>query len=123
MVPEINLARDGTLAAACIVTILRHRQRPLSELVAELPVYHLEKTKMDVTGRDPRALMARLARSHEPGTFERIQDDIKFSGDGWWVLVHPSNTEPIVRILVEARDERRAIELLGAHQKELEAFL
>lgn len=122
MVPDVNLARDATLAAGCIVAIMRARELPLSALVAELPVFHLKKVKIDVTGVDPRALMERFAARHDPGTSERVQDDVKFSGDGWWVLVHPSNTEPIVRILAEARDEARAGALLDQARSNLEAL-
>ncbi|MEX2681982.1 MAG: hypothetical protein Q6373_010290 [Candidatus Sigynarchaeota archaeon] len=123
MVPELNLARDATLAAACTVAIMTKRELPLSALAKELPEYHLEKVKIPTTGHDPLAVMERMAKIHEPSSFTRIMNDIKFSGDGWWVLIHPSNTEPIIRVLVEARSKDRATSLLAKYQDEVAALM
>ncbi len=123
MVPELNLARDATLAAACAVAIMTKRDMPLSALARELPEYHLEKVKIPTTGHDPLAIMERIAKRHEPSSFTRIMNDIKFSGDGWWVLVHPSNTEPIIRVLVETKSKDRATSLLANYQDEVVSLM
>ncbi len=123
MVPELNLARDATLAAACTVAIMTKRDVPLSALAKELPEYHLEKVKIPTTGHDPLVIMESMAKIHEPSSFTRIMNDIKFSGDGWWVLVHPSNTEPIIRVLVEAKTKDRATDLLARYQDEVLSFM
>ncbi|MBN2152259.1 MAG: hypothetical protein JW839_12485, partial [Candidatus Lokiarchaeota archaeon] len=123
MVPELNLARDATLAAACTVAIMSKRNMPLSALAKELPEYHLEKVKIPTAGHDPIAIMERVANSHDPSSYTRIINDIKFSGDGWWALVHPSNTEPIIRVLVEAKSEDRARRLLAKYQDEVASFM
>lgn len=123
MIPELNLARDATLAAACVIAIMTCRELPLSELLKELPEYHLEKVKMEVSGRDPLQLIESIASLHDASTFERVMNDIKFSGDGWWALVHPSNTEPVIRILAESRDASTAVRLLHQYQDELKVLL
>jgi phosphomannomutase len=41
-------------------------------------------------------------------------DGIKISGSDWWVQIRASNTEPIVRLMAEAKDRDRANELLAA---------
>jgi phosphoglucosamine mutase len=119
MMPELNLARDATLAAACVVAIMTKRDLPLSALAKELPEYHLEKVKIPTTGHDPLAVMESVAKKHEPSSFTRIMNDIKFAGDGWWALIHPSNTEPIIRVLVEAKTQNRAASLLATYQDEV----
>ncbi|NMC05538.1 MAG: hypothetical protein GYA24_10010 [Candidatus Lokiarchaeota archaeon] len=123
MVPELNLARDATLAAACVVAIMTRREMPLSELARELPEYHLEKVKITTTGLDPLAIMERISINHDPSSFTRIMNDIKFAGDGWWALIHPSNTEPIIRVLVEAKTKDRAASLLATYQGEVETAM
>jgi phosphomannomutase/phosphoglucomutase len=35
-------------------------------------------------------------------------DGVKVFGDGWWFLVRPSGTEPVMRIMVEARSREEA---------------
>jgi phosphomannomutase len=39
-------------------------------------------------------------------------DGLRFSGAGWWVLVRPSRTEPIIRVMAEGTDERQVRELV-----------
>jgi phosphomannomutase len=41
-----------------------------------------------------------------------IDNDIKIEGEKEWTLVHPSNTEPIIRIITEAPTVERANQLL-----------
>jgi len=123
MVPELNLARDATLAAACTIAIMTNRGVPLSALARELPEYHLEKVKIPTTGHDPLAVIERMADNHEPSSFSRIMNDIKFSGDGWWVLIHPSNTEPVLRVLVEAKSKERAKNLLAKYQGDVVSLM
>ena len=40
------------------------------------------------------------------------EDGVRIELDGGWMLIRPSGTEPLMRITVEARDMRRAEELL-----------
>jgi len=123
MIPELNLARDASLAAACVIAIMANRKMPLSELLQELPEYHLEKVKITVSGRDPLQIIEAMAALHDASSYETIMNDIKFAGDGWWVLVHPSNTEPVIRILAEAKDASSATRLLQQYQDELQSLL
>ncbi|MHA1700600.1 MAG: hypothetical protein ACTSWN_17315 [Promethearchaeota archaeon] len=123
MIPDINLARDGTLAAACIVAILNITNKPLSTLISELPRYHLEKVKIDVKGRDPIEIIRGLQKHHENEKCNKILNDLRFSGKDWWLLIHPSNTEPVIRILVEARDKDQAERLLAKSERELREII
>jgi phosphomannomutase/phosphoglucomutase len=123
MIPGINLARDATLAAGCLIGIVTTRGLPVSELVAELPDYVLEKINVSTAGQDPLRVMERLKLVHEPGTYETSISDMKFSGDGWWALIHPSNTEPVIRILAEAKTKEDAVDLLGRYEAELVAAM
>ena len=72
-----------------------------------------------MAGREPLKIMENLAKINEEGNFTRVLNDLRFQGNGWWVLIHPSNTEPVIRILVEAKDEEMAIELLKKNEHDL----
>ena len=43
------------------------------------------------------------------GEQDRV-DGLTVTGDGWWVNVRPSNTEPLLRLNVEARPPGRRCE-------------
>ncbi|MFI5414303.1 MAG: phosphoglucosamine mutase [Candidatus Lutacidiplasmatales archaeon] len=117
--PEHQVARDGAMSSAKMVELLVRLGRPLSELVGELPRYHLAKTKLPV----PNALKAGLlARVHttlelEAERLVTIDGQKAYYPDGW-LLVRPSGTEPICRVYAEGRTAARAKELMD-HGAEL----
>ena len=40
---------------------------------------------------------------------EQIENDLRFGqGNDWFVLIHPSNTEPIIRVISEAKRDSLA---------------
>ncbi len=110
--PALHLTRDAPLAAALILQLLAERPRRLSEILASRPGYWIVKRKMDRGGLAVAELLEALARA-APAEAERDrQDGIRLAWpDGSWVHVRPSGTEPIVRIVAEAPQERSAREL------------
>ncbi|MDR0285153.1 MAG: phosphomannomutase/phosphoglucomutase, partial [Propionibacteriaceae bacterium] len=48
--------------------------------------------------------MRRVADALAEGARAEWGDGVKIVGDGWWVSLRPSNTEPLLRLNVEARD-------------------
>ncbi|MCE4623002.1 MAG: phosphoglucosamine mutase, partial [Desulfurococcales archaeon] len=40
-------------------------------------------------------------------------DGVKVFGEGFWILVRPSGTEPVVRIMLEAKTREEAERILG----------
>jgi phosphomannomutase/phosphoglucomutase len=105
--PTHQYCRDGGMAAAKVVEILASHKRPLSELVAELPRYHLHKTKVSC----PHTAKERALTEFKNSMGDRRVDDtdgVKVLLDGAWVLVRPSGTEPIYRIFAEAKSATEA---------------
>jgi phosphoglucosamine mutase len=50
-------------------------------------------------------------------------DGVRIELEDGWVLIRPSGTEPILRITVEAREEKRAEELLKAAREFVTSIL
>jgi len=50
-------------------------------------------------------------------------DGVKLLDKDGWVLLRPSNTEPIIRVSAEARTEEKLKELYGFAKKELKHVL
>jgi phosphomannomutase/phosphoglucomutase len=111
--PEHQVARDGAMSSARLVELLVHTGRPLSELVGELPRYHLSKTKLPVPDASKAELMERVhARlASEVDRLVTIDGQKAYYDDGW-LLVRPSGTEPICRVYAEGRTPARAKELM-----------
>ncbi len=111
MFPYFNNTRDGIFAAAKIIEILVKSGKNISQLVAELPKYYSHRIKISVINIDIELLIKKLKSEleQEGEKVEQIQNDLKFGhGNDWFVLIHPSNTEPIIRVISEAKRESLA---------------
>lgn len=101
-------ADTGMLAAMHVLAALGEQQRPLSELVAEY-VRYAASGEINSTVKDSVAATARVrdwVASQGPYT-EDAMDGVTFVHDGepmWWLNVRASNTEPLLRLNVEAAD-------------------
>jgi len=107
--PEHQVARDGPMSSAKMIELLVRSGRPLSQLVDELPKYHVAKTKTPLP-RLLRSGVVERTRHALEGEADRLVtiDGVKaFYPDGW-LLVRPSGTEPICRVYAEGRDAARA---------------
>jgi phosphomannomutase / phosphoglucomutase len=109
--PEHQYCRDAAMSLAMLLEILASEQRPLSELIAELPSYEMLKTKIacpnEKKGRLLNLLAEEMKNHHDIVSIDRTDGLKLFMKDGW-VLLRPSGTEPIFRVYVEARKKQDA---------------
>jgi phosphomannomutase len=105
--PALHATRDGLLAAAIAIDWLAGDSRSLSARVAELPPLVMVKRKLDLRIEDPEALREELARAFPDGE-RNVLDGEKYLWEDCWVQVRASGTEPVVRILTEARSQEHA---------------
>ncbi len=120
--PKLQYCRDGGMAAAKVVEIIAKRNRPLSELIAELPRYHLFKTKVTCPDDKKEPALREFAGSMKGKEVDET-DGVKIIMEGSWVLVRPSGTEPIYRIFAEAENPDRARELAEEHKSIIEEII
>jgi phosphomannomutase/phosphoglucomutase len=114
--PNHQFCRDGGMAAAKVVEILAKSKKTLSELVAELPKYHLHKTKVTCPNELKEPALKQFAKIMEDKTIDDT-DGVKILMEGSWVLVRPSGTEPIYRIFAEAESQEKAKSLAEDNKK------
>ena len=107
-----QIVRDGAMKTALLLYMLAETGKKMSELVDELPVYYPIKTKIPATREQARCAVERV-KEHYSGYRLITIDGVKVLGDGFWVLVRPSGTEPVLRIMLEARTREDAEKLLG----------
>jgi phosphomannomutase len=99
-------ADSGMLAALHILAALGSSDRPLSELMAGYERYAASGEVNSVV-RDHVHVTAAVRESYagRPGVDVDDLDGLTVSGDSWWFNLRPSNTEPLLRLNVEARTE------------------
>jgi len=109
ILPELHYTRDAPLGVALILQYMAETGRTPSSLASDLAGYVMMKGKVSLQG-DGVVDFDRI-RDSRPDANVDEQDGLKLIWDGQWVHVRKSGTEPIVRIIVEARGEERAREL------------
>lgn len=112
-VPEVHLTHDSAAAIGLILEHLAETGERISELVAQLP--RLTTLKHNVVV-EPHRLYSVLqefrATVEQEGLEVDSTDGIKATLPGGWVHVRASNTESMIRIIVEAEEKPAAQELL-----------
>jgi phosphomannomutase len=100
-------ADTGMLAALHVLAVLGEQDRPLSDLVAEFDPY-VASGELNSTVEDVAAATERVRRwGEEQGAAVDLTDGMSLVGAGepmWWLNLRPSNTEPLLRLNVEAAD-------------------
>jgi phosphomannomutase len=117
--PVISNARDGLAAIAVIIELMAKKNKKLSAIAAEWPVYANAKEKIPVGKLDPTAVIARLADVFSNEATDRLEG-LKIIRDTGWVHIRASNTEPIIRCYAEARTGKEAQDLANMVLKALQ---
>jgi len=103
------------MSVAEVLNLLRSSGKPLSELVKPLKRY-AKSQEINFEVEDKQAKMDELARRYSDAEIDYL-DGITLSYPDWWANVRPSNTEPFLRLVLEAKSEaeleRRQAELFG----------
>ncbi|HEY6791960.1 MAG TPA: phosphomannomutase/phosphoglucomutase [Trebonia sp.] len=99
-------ADSGMLAALHTLAALGTSDRPLSRLLAEYSRYAQSgEINSEVADQAATTEVVRSRYAKLPGvTFDGL-DGLTVSGDSWWFNLRPSNTEPLLRLNVEASNE------------------
>jgi phosphoglucosamine mutase len=97
-----HVTGDGLVAGLLLCRAVLEEGRPLADLAAEMPRYPQAKHNVRVRSKEiPASVLEEAAR---------LADELAGRGR---VLVRPSGTEPVVRVLAEAENEEEARRLCG----------
>ncbi|MBI3391953.1 MAG: phosphomannomutase/phosphoglucomutase [Nitrospirae bacterium] len=100
-------ADSGDITLMLVMKVLSESSKPLSALVAPLRRFHASgEINFHVDDKDGK--IEELARLHADGEINRI-DGIRVDYPDWWFNVRKSNTEPLLRLVLEA-DSREKME-------------
>jgi len=108
-------AESGTFAAILLLNYMAETKKKLSELVAEVKKYY-HSGEINSTVTDIPAVLEKLKEKYKDGNLSEL-DGIKISYPDWWFNVRASNTEPLLRLNMEAKTtemmEQKRDELLA----------
>lgn len=106
--PASHYGRDALVGIALFLTHLAKFGKPISVLKASYPSYHISKNKITLTPEmDIDSLLEQVRVKYQQQPHSTV-DGLKIEFEKEWVHLRRSNTEPIIRIYSEARDETTA---------------
>jgi phosphomannomutase len=117
--PGIHYMRDAIAGIGLVLSSLAQSGMTMSAYRDSLPGYVIRKTAIRSEGKDTAALLEDVAARLSQSARTNRDDGVKFDFDDGWVHLRRSNTEPIVRIIAEARTPDAAEALLARFRNEL----
>ena len=106
--PELHYGRDALVGIALFLTHLAKSGKTASQLKASYPSYHISKNKIALTAEtDVDGILAAMEKKYAAQPVNTT-DGVKIEFDKEWVHLRKSNTEPIIRIYSESKNESTA---------------
>lgn len=119
--PDLYCFSEGPVAAAKLAEALCGDGRRLSEVVDSFGPSTIVKEIVKCPEAKKAAAMEKLlALLKKDGNEIKTIDGIKLVDDEYWLLVRPSNTEPILKLNVEAPTIEEANRLMKKYRKAVE---
>ncbi len=106
ILPELHYTRDALLGMALILSYLAETGEKITSLKAKIPKYYMVKQVAELDGDFP-AKLDQLKAEFKEAEITTL-DGVKFDFPDRWLHLRKSNTEPVVRIIAEAKSKEIA---------------
>jgi phosphomannomutase len=114
---DFSQADSGTIPALLMLELLSRRGKPLSELLRPLRERYFLTGEINTPVSDVALKLQEVKERFGPEGRVSHVDGLEVTADDWHLNVRPSNTEPLLRLNLEARDrelmERKRDEVLS----------
>ncbi|MCC6363687.1 MAG: phosphoglucosamine mutase [Bryobacterales bacterium] len=111
--PAVQYCRDSYTGMAFLLDLMERTGKTVSELAARLPRYYRRSGKVAFEHGRLGPLMQALEDSFPDAQMDRT-DGLKLILPEAWIHVRASNTEPLLRLAIEAKAEQQVEELYGS---------
>lgn len=108
IIPEIHYGRDALAALGVILSEFAETGLKVSEYKNKLPQYFITKAKIEVKGNPNKVLKKVISNHRKQKCIINTDDGVKLDFDNYWIHLRKSNTEPIIRIITEAKSSEEA---------------
>lgn len=116
--PELLFGRDALAGTVIMLQHLLEFGGTMGELKRDLPQYFISKKKIEIGSKNPDEVINKLIDKYSKEEIN-TEDGLRIDFDDHWVHLRKSNTEPIIRCIVEASAEAGSSRLMDKYFKEL----
>jgi phosphomannomutase len=111
ILPDLHYGRDSLVGIALFLTHFAKKNMKMSELKASYPQYFISKNKIELTADINVDLILEKLVEHYKNEDVTTIDGVKIDFEEGWVHLRKSNTEPIIRVYSESKNEQEANDL------------
>ena len=109
--PRVVSVRDSFSGMSLVLGLMAQKGQTVSELVAGIPRYYMVKTKFTCEPARAKKILVAVGEAFAGQRLNR-DDGVRIDWPEGWAHIRSSNTEPIMRIITEAVQERVSRELI-----------
>jgi phosphomannomutase len=118
IVPKVVFGRDALTGTVIMLQHLLEFGGKMSEMKKSLPQYFIVKKKIDLGLLNPDTVIQLLVDQYKTEKIN-IEDGLRIDSPDHWVHFRKSNTEPIIRCIVEAKTKEDAARLAEKYLNEV----
>ena len=101
-----HYGRDAFVGAIIILNHLATNNITMNEAQKNIPKYYMLKEKIEIDNQLTAEIISQKIKQHfRELTFDET-DGIKVIDENFWIHIRQSNTEPIIRIYIESKNEQ-----------------
>ena len=104
---RVGPIRDSLVGIALVLQLMAETGKTISQLADEIGGYYMSKDKFTADTSQAQQIFDLSKKAFADAKLDTT-DGCRFDFDDGWLHLRASNTEPVIRIIVEARDQRTA---------------
>ena len=118
ILPEVHLGRDAAVGIALVLQALAESGASISDLKQSLPQYYILKDKESIKNVDSDKVIEYFSEKFKDEQMD-LTDGLRIDRKDSWIHLRKSNTEPIIRIIVESRTPEISWRILQEIKEEI----
>jgi phosphomannomutase len=116
--PALHYGRDALVGIAITLQHLTEFKGKISELKDVLPQYFIVKKKIKLDNKEPDTVIEKLVKQYDEEECN-TEDGLRIDFFNHWIHFRKSNTEPIIRIIVEGENRKVAEALAEKYMNDI----
>jgi len=110
---RVGPVRDSLVGIALVLQLMAETGKTISRLVSEITGYYMSKDKFVADASQARKILNLAKKAFADAKLDTT-DGCRFDFDDGWLHLRTSNTEPVMRLIVEAKDRQTAKKYIDA---------
>jgi phosphomannomutase len=120
-VDERYYTESAAYAFVVLLKLLSLKNCPLSQLVAPMQKRFYQAPELNIEVKDKEAVLKLIGQRYADAAISKM-DGISIEYQDYWFNVRPSNTEPVLRIRLEGKDQEIALKKFEELKKLISSY-